>query len=134
MIGPKKTKYRTSFVRNITGIASKGIDIEYGEVGLISLDNAFLSPNQIEAARRVISHATKRSGKVWIRIFPDQPMTSKPSNVRMGSGKGAFKMNVAHVKPGRIMFELGGLDKTLAIDALTRAAKKLPVATKIIEK
>lgn len=134
MIAPKKTKYRSSFVRNIGGIATRGIDLEYGEVGIISLDNAFLTPNQIEAARRVISHATKRAGKVWIRIFPDQPMTAKPANVRMGSGKGPVSMHVAHVKPGRVMFEIGGIDKALATDALLRAAKKLPVATKIIEK
>lgn len=134
MIAPKKTKFRSSYVRNIDGVATRGITIEYGEVGLISLENAFLSPNQIEAARRVISHATKRAGKVWIRIFPDQPMTKKPANVRMGSGKGPVDRYVAHVKAGRVMFEIGGIDKVLASEALHRAAKKLPVATKIIEK
>jgi large subunit ribosomal protein L16 len=133
-MGPKKTKFRTSFVRNIEGNASKGINVEYGEFGLISLDNAFITPNQIEAARRVISHTTKRSGKVWIRIFNDQPMTAKPANVRMGSGKGPLKNYVAHVQPGRVMFEIGGINRDLAITALTKAAKKLPVHTKVIEK
>jgi large subunit ribosomal protein L16 len=134
MVAPKKTKFRTSYVRNVEGVASRGTTIQNGDLGLISLESKFLSPNQIEAARRVISHATKRAGKVWIRIFPDQPMTAKPANVRMGSGKGPIKEYVAHVKAGRVMFEISGISKELAIDALTRAAKKLPVATKIIEK
>lgn len=134
MPGPKKTKFRTSFIRYNEGSAQKGSDIEYGEVAIISLDNAFITANQIEAARRVISHTTKRSGKVWIRIFPDQPMTKKPANVRMGSGKGPLERYVATVKPGSVLFELGGLDKKLAILALIKAAKKLPVKVKVIEK
>jgi large subunit ribosomal protein L16 len=134
MIAPKKTKFRTAFVRNLDGIASRGTKLEYGEVGIISLGTDFITPNQIEAARRVISHVTKRTGKVWIRIFPDQPMTAKPANVRMGSGKGPLKHYVAPVHPGRVLFEIGGIDKALATDALFRAGKKLPVGTKIIEK
>ncbi|MFW5720018.1 MAG: 50S ribosomal protein L16 [Candidatus Dojkabacteria bacterium] len=133
MIAPKKTKYRTSFVRKVdNGKAAKGIDLQYGEVGIISLKNAFITPNQIEAARRVIAHTTKRSGKLWIRIFPDQPMTSKPANVRMGSGKGPLKEYVAHVRAGRVIFEIGGINRELASTALIKAAKKLPVPIKII--
>ncbi len=134
MIAPKKTKFRTAFVRKNKGLAKRGTDLEYGDVGLVSLDNAFLTPNQIEAARRVISHHTKRAGKVWIRIFPDQPITGKPANVRMGSGKGPLKHYVATVQPGRVLFEIGGIDKAIASNALMRAAKKLPVFTKLIEK
>jgi large subunit ribosomal protein L16 len=134
MIAPRKTKYRTPFLRYNRGIASKGTEIQYGELALVSLDNAFITPNQIEAARRVISATTKRAGRVWIRIFPDQPKTSKPANVRMGSGKGPIKHYVAAVKAGRVMFEIGGLNKALAHEALSKAAKKLPVHTSIIEK
>lgn len=134
MPGPKKTKFRTSFVRYNTGVAQKGNTIEYGEVAIISTDHAFITVNQIEAARRVISHTTKRAGKVWIRIFPDQPMTKKPANVRMGSGKGPLEKYVATIKPGSVLFEIGGIDKALATQALLKAAKKLPVLVKIIEK
>lgn len=134
MIAPKKTKYRTAFMRYNRGVASKGTELIYGEVGLIALDNSFITPNQIEAARRVIASTTKRAGKVWIRIFPDQPMTAKPSNVRMGSGKGPLKNYVAPVQAGRIIFEIGGIDRKLANLALTKAAKKLGIHTKVIEK
>lgn len=134
MIAPRKTKFRTTFVRYNRGVASKGTEIEYGDVALVSLDNNFITPNQIEAARRVIASTTKRSGKVWIRIFPDQPMTKKPANVRMGSGKGPLDKYVAPVQAGRIIFEIGGLNKEIARLALTKAAKKLPVHTTLIEK
>lgn len=134
MIAPRKTKFRTTFIRYNRGIASKGTDMEFGEVGLVALDNHFITPNQIEAARRVIASTTKRAGKVWIRIFPDQPMTKKPANVRMGSGKGPIDKYVAPVQAGKIMFEIGGISKDLATLALKKAAKKLPVHTRIIEK
>jgi large subunit ribosomal protein L16 len=134
MIAPKKTKFRSAFLRYNEGIAKKGTELVYGEVGIISLENAFITPNQIEAARRVIANTTKRTGKVWIRMFPDQPTTSKPANVRMGSGKGPVKNYVATVKPGKVMFEIGGIDKKLAALALTKAAKKLPIQIKLIEK
>lgn len=134
MQGPRKTKYRTTFVRYNTGVAQKGIDIEYGDVAIISLENAFITANQIEAARKVISHTTKRTGKVWIRIFPDQAMTKKPANVRMGSGKGPLDKYVATVQPGKVLFEIGGIDKALAEKALLKAAKKLPVNIKLIYK
>lgn len=134
MIAPRKTKFRASFVRNVGGVADRGTDLVYGEYGLITLENDFITPNQIEAARRMISHATKRSGKVWIRIFPDQPMTTKPANVRMGSGKGPVTHYVAHVKRGRVIFEIGGISKELAHEALRKGSRKLPVKTLIIEK
>jgi large subunit ribosomal protein L16 len=134
MIAPRKTKFRTTFVRYNRGIASKGTEIQYGEVALVAMDNAFITPNQIEAARRVIANTTKRAGKVWIRIFPDQPMTKKPANVRMGSGKGPIDKYVAPVQAGKIMFEIGGISKELASLALKKAAKKLSVHTRLIEK
>lgn len=134
MIAPKKTKFRTAFIRYNRGIATKGVELAYGEVGLVSLENTFITPNQIEAARRVIAAVTKRAGKVWIRIFPDQPMTTKPANVRMGSGKGPIKNYVAPVQAGKIVFEIGGIDRKLAALALTKAAKKLPIHTRLLEK
>lgn len=134
MVAPKKTKYRTAFIRYNRGVANKATELFYGEVGIISLDNGFITPNQIEAARRVIANTTKRAGKVWIRIFPDQPMTSKPANVRMGSGKGPLKHYVAPVQAGKVVFEIGGIDKALASLALKKASKKLGIHTKIIEK
>lgn len=134
MIAPRKTKFRTAFVRYNRGVATKGIELAYGEVGLVSQENAFITPNQIEAARRVIASTTKRAGKVWIRIFPDQPMTKKPANVRMGSGKGPIDKYVATVQGGKVIIEIGGINKELATLALVKAAKKLPIHTRIIEK
>lgn len=134
MVAPKKTKYRTTFLRYNRGMANKATDLFYGEVGLLALENAFITPNQIEAARRVISNTTKRAGKVWIRIFPDQIMTKKPANVRMGSGKGPGEKYVAPVQAGKVVFEIGGISKELASLALTKAAKKLPIHTRLIEK
>lgn len=134
MIAPKKTKYKSTFIRYNRGVANNGIDIEHGEVALVSLENTFMTPNQIEAARRVISNSTKRAGKVWIRVFPDQAMTQKAANVRMGSGKGPTTKYVAPVRSGKIIIEIGGLDRDLAITALTKASKKLGLKTKIIEK
>ena len=134
MIAPRKTKFRTSYLRYNRGDASKGTELIYGEVGLVVLENGFITPNQIEAARRVIANTTKRAGKVWIRIFPDQPMTKKPANVRMGSGKGPIDKYVAAVQAGKVVFEIGGIDKTLATLALTKAAKKLPLHYKLVDK
>lgn len=134
MYTPKKTKYRVSFVNLKKGKASRGISMEFGEVGLISTENTYITSRQIEAARKVISHTTKRTGKLWLRVFPDQTMTSKAANVRMGSGKGALSHYVAVIRKGRILFEVGGIDKELASLALTKAAKKLPMRTKLVEK
>lgn len=134
LLSPRKIKYRTSFLRRLRGVASSGNKVFYGDVGLISLENAFLTPNQIEAARKVISSTTKRSGKIWIRVFPDQPVTAKAANVRMGSGKGPLKGFWAGVKAGRVIFEVGGVDRDLACLALTKASKKLGIKTKLIYK
>lgn len=134
MLAPRKTKYRTAFVRYLRGISTSGNEIIYGDIALISLQNSFLTPNQIEAARKVISNTTKRSGKIWIRVFPDQPVTAKATNVRMGSGKGPLSGYVAPVKSGRIIFEIGGLNLELAKLALLKASKKLGIKTKIIYK
>lgn len=134
MLAPKKTKYRTSFVRYLKGVATSGNSIVYGDLALISMENSFLTPNQIEAARKVIANTTKRSGKIWIRVFPDQPITAKATNVRMGSGKGPLSGYVAPVKSGRIIFEIGGVNLDLAKLALTKASKKLGIKTKLIYK
>lgn len=134
MLAPRKTKYRTAFVRYLRGISTSGNEIIYGDIALISLQNSFLTPNQIEAARKVISNTSKRSGKIWIRVFPDQPVTAKATNVRMGSGKGPLSGYVAPVKSGRIIFEIGGLNLELAKLALIKASKKLGIKTKIIYK
>ncbi len=116
------------------GNATSGNTLAYGEFGLGSEDLAWVSARQIEAARRAITHHTQRGGRLWIRIFPDKPITKKPAEVRMGSGKGDVFEYVAIVKPGRIMFEIGGVTKELAHAALRLAAHKLSVKTKIIEK
>lgn len=134
MLSPRKTKFRNSFVRYVKGVAYDGNEVFYGDIGLISLENCFLTPNQIESARRVVSNTTKRSGKLWIRVFPDQPRTAKSANVRMGSGKGPLKDYVAAVKAGRVIFEIGGIDLSLAELALRKASKKLGIKTKVIYK
>ena len=116
------------------GIASGGTSLDFGEYGLKSLGRCWLTANQIEAARKAITHKTKRSGKLWIRVFPDKSITKKATGARMGGGKGEVAGFVAVIKPGRIIFELGGIDKDLAYQALTLATAKLPVKTKIIER
>ncbi len=119
---------------HMKGNATSGNTLSYGEYGLGSEDLAWVSARQIEAARRAITHHTQRGGRLWIRIFPDKPITKKPAEVRMGSGKGDVFEYVAIVKPGRIMFEIGGVTKELAHAALRLAAHKLSVKTRIIEK
>ncbi len=116
------------------GNAHSGTDITYGEFGLSAQELAWVSSRQIEAARRAITHHTQRGGRLWIRIFPDKPVTKKPAEVRMGSGKGDVHEYVAVVKPGRILFEMGGIPKDIAHQALRLAAHKLSVKTKIIGK
>lgn len=116
------------------GIAHAGTTISFGEYGLMSEEMAWVSSRQIEAARRAITHHTQRGGRLWIRIFPDKPITKKPAEVRMGSGKGDVHEYVAPVKAGRILFEMGGVTKELAQAALRLAAYKLPVKTKFVEK
>ena len=132
MLQPKRTKYRKQFKGRNRGVAQRGNKVSFGEYGLKSTACGAITARQIEASRRAATRTMKRGGKVWIRIFPDKPMTKKPAETRMGSGKGAVDHYVAVVKPGRIMFELGGVRSDLAIEALNRAAQKMPIKCKII--
>lgn len=132
MLMPKRVKYRKMMRGRMKGRASRGADIHFGELGLQSLEPGWVSARQIEAARRAIVRALRRRGKVWIRIFPDKPYTQKPAETRMGKGKGNVEYWVAVVKPGRVLFEVGGLPEDIAREALTRAAYKLSVKTRII--
>src|SRR4030042_2507330 len=122
MLQPKRVKYRMAFRGNRGGIATKGSLIEFGEFALKSMDSAGVSARQIEAARRTMTHYTKRGGRIWIRVFPDKPVSKKPPETRMGSGKGAVDHYVAVVKPGTILFEMGGIGKDVATEAMRRAA------------
>lgn len=132
MLAPKKTKYRKQFKGRVYGMAKGGATLNFGTYGLKSLDAARITSRQIEAARRAVTRHLKRSGRVWIRIFPDVPVSTKPAEVRMGSGKGAPEYWIARVKPGRIMFEVEGVDEELARRAFELASAKLPVHTKFV--
>jgi len=132
MLQPKRTKYRKQQKGRIKGLAWKGSSVSFGSFGLKSLDGGFITNRQIEAARIAMTRYMKREGKVWIRIFPDKPITAKPQEVRMGKGKGALDHWVAVVKPGTIMFELDGVPRDIAEEALRLAAQKLPVPTKTV--
>ena len=132
MLQPKKLKYRKQFRGRRRGIASRGTTLAFGDYGLKSRGRAWLTANQIEAARRAITHYTKRAGKVWIRVFPDKPVTAKPAGAKMGSGKGDVDRYVAVVTPGRILFELAGVPKEVAQEAMRRASTKLPFKTRFI--
>jgi large subunit ribosomal protein L16 len=132
MLQPKRTKYRKQQKGKIKGIAHRGSTISFGTYALKSLDSSFITNRQIEAARIAMTRHMKREGNVWIRIFPDKPITSKPLEVRMGKGKGALDHYVAIVKPGRIMFEIDGVTEIVAKEALRLAAQKMPVATKFV--
>jgi large subunit ribosomal protein L16 len=134
MLMPKRTKYRKMMRGRMTGKASRGATIVFGDVALQALEPAWISSRQIEAARRAITNYLKRGGKVWIRIFPDKPVTQKPAETRMGSGKGNPEFWVAVVKPGRIMFEVAGVPQERAEEALHRAAMKMPIKCKVISK
>ena len=127
MLMPKRTKYRKMMRGRMTGTASRGATIAFGEFGLQALEPAWVSSRQIEAARRAITNYLKRGGKVWIRIFPDKPVTQKPAETRMGSGKGNPEFWVAVVKPGRILFEIAGVPRERAEEALARAGMKMPM-------
>jgi len=134
MLEPRKEKYRKQFRGRMKGKSVRGSTLAFGDYGLKSLGRGWLTARQIEAARRAITHQTKRQGKVWIRVFPDKPVTKKPAGVRMGSGKGAVDHHVAVVTPGRIIFELAGVDEAMANEAIKRAGAKLPFKTKFIKK
>ena len=132
MLQPKRTKFRKMQKGRIKGLAHRGSTISFGSFGLKTTDEGFITSRQIESARVAMTRYMKREGKVWIRIFPDKPITSKPAEVRMGKGKGAPSHWVAVVKPGRIMFELDGVPMAVAQEALRLAAQKLPVRTKFV--
>ena len=132
MLQPKRTKYRKQQKGRIKGLAHRGSKVAFGTFGLKSLQMGRITSRQIEAARIAMTRHMKREGRVWIRIFPDKPITSKPLEVRMGKGKGALDHYVAAVKPGRIMFELDGVSFEVASEALRLAAQKLPVLTRVV--
>ena len=134
MLMPKRVKYRRVHRGHMTGKAYRGNKVTYGEFGLQALEPAWITSNQIEAARIAINRYCKRFGKVWIKIFPDKPVTAKPAETRMGSGKGSPEYWVAVVKPGRVMFELAGVDEKIAREAMRLAANKLPIKCKFVKK
>ena len=134
MLSPKRTKYRKAHKGRIHGVAKAGAELNFGSIGLKAIEPGRLTARQIEAARRAITRHSRRIGRVWIRIFPDVPVSQKPAEVRMGSGKGTPEFWVARVAPGRIMFELDGVPSDVARDALTLGAAKLPIRTKIVQR
>jgi len=134
MLQPKKQKYRKQFRGKRRGLAQRGSSIAFGEFGMKSLGRGWLKSNQIEAGRRAITNSLKRKGKVWIRVFPDKPVTSRPAGQRMGSGKGEISHYVMVVKPGRIIYEIGGVTKEVAIEALRKASDKMPFKTRMIDR
>jgi len=134
MLQPKKTKYRKAFKGRIHGAAKGGFSLNFGSYGLKTLEPERITARQIEAARRAITRQMKRQGRVWIRIFPDVPVSTKPAEVRMGSGKGAPEFWVARVHPGRIMFEIDGVPADVAERAFELAAAKLPIKTKVVKR
>jgi large subunit ribosomal protein L16 len=134
MLQPKRVKHRKQHRGKRRGIASTGNEVSFGEFGIQALEPGWITARQIESARRTITHQLKRGGKVWIRIFPDKSVTAKPAETRMGSGKGAPDHWVAVVRPGRVMFEIGGVREELAKEALRLAGHKLPVGTRFVVK
>jgi large subunit ribosomal protein L16 len=134
MLMPKRTKYRKQMRGRMTGCETRGAELHFGDFGLQSLEPVWINSRQIEAARRAMTRSIKRGGKVWIRVFPDKPITAKPAETRMGSGKGNPEYWVAVVKPGRVLFEMTGVERAVAVRALELAAQKLPMKVRIIEK
>jgi large subunit ribosomal protein L16 len=132
MLSPKRVKYRRVMRGRLTGKAYRGNKVAYGDFGLQSTEPCWITANQIEAARIAMTRYIKRGGQVWIKIFPDKPITEKPAETRMGSGKGSPEYWVAVVKPGRVMFEVGGVSEEVAREALRLAAHKLPIKTKVV--
>ena len=134
MLMPKRVKRRKQFRGSMSGKATRGNTITYGEYGIVALEPCWIKSNQIEAARIAMTRHIKRGGKVWIKIFPDKPVTAKPAETRMGSGKGTLEYWVAVVKPGRVMFEISGVSEEVAKEALRLATHKLPCKCKIVSK
>ena len=134
MLMPKRVKYRRVHRGRMTGRALRGNTINYGEFGLVAMDPAWITANQIEAARIAMTRFTKRGGQVWIKVFPDKPITEKPAETRMGSGKGSPEYWVAVVKPGKVLFEMGGVSEEDAREAMRLAMHKLPIKCKFVKK
>ncbi|HZJ77358.1 MAG TPA: 50S ribosomal protein L16 [Clostridia bacterium] len=134
MLLPKRVKYRKQQRGRMAGKATRGNKVNYGEYGLAALEPAWITSNQIEAARIAMTRYIKRGGQVWIKVFPDKPITEKPAETRMGSGKGAPEYWVAVVKPGKVLFEIAGVDKESAVEAMRLAANKLPIKCKFVTK
>src|SRR6056297_950276 len=134
MLQPKKTKFRKQFKGRIKGVAKGGMDLNFGQYGLKALEPERVTARQIEAARRAITRFMKRQGRVWIRIFPDVPVSKKPTEVRMGKGKGSPEYWAARVKPGRIMFEIDGVNEEIAREALRLGGAKLPIRTRVVQR
>lgn len=134
MLSPKRTKFRKAFKGRIHGLAKGGAELNFGTFGLKAVEPARITARQIESARRAITRHLKRAGRVWIRIFPDVPVTTKPAEVRMGSGKGSVEFWVARVKPGRIMFEVDGVAPELAEAAIALGAAKLPIKARFVQR
>lgn len=132
MMSPKRTKYRKAHKGRIHGVAKGGFELAFGSVGLKALEPERITARQIEAARRAITREMKRQGRIWIRVFPDVPVSKKPAEVRMGSGKGSVEYWACRIKPGRILFELDGIPKAVAESALRLGAAKLPIKTKMV--
>ena len=134
MLMPKRVKHRKQFRGTMAHKTSRGTTLTYGEFGIVATEPCWIRSNQIEAARIAMTRYIKRGGQVWIKIFPDKPVTTKPAETRMGSGKGTVEYWVAVVKPGRVMFEIGGVDETIAKEALRLATHKLPCKCKVVSK
>ncbi|MGP9821960.1 50S ribosomal protein L16 [Salinarimonas sp. NSM] len=134
MLQPKKTKFRKQFKGRIHGVAKGGTELNFGQYGLKAVEPERITARQIEAARRAITRQMKRQGRVWIRVFPDVPVTAKPTEVRMGKGKGSPEYWAARVKPGRIMFEIDGVPEDIAREAMRLAAAKLPIRTRFVQR
>jgi len=134
MLQPKRVKHRKQFRGKMRGLSQRGASVDFGEFGLKAMESNWITANQIEAARRAITHHVKRGGQIWIRVFPDKSVTMKPLEVRGGGGKGAVDHWVSVVRRGKVMFEVGGIKSDLAKEALGRAAAKLPMRTKIVSK
>ncbi|PSB21492.1 50S ribosomal protein L16 [Phormidesmis priestleyi ULC007] len=132
MLSPRRTKFRKQQRGRMRGMASRGSDLNFGDFGLQALEPSWITSRQIEAGRRAMTRYIRRGGKIWIRVFPDKPVTMRPAETRMGSGKGAPEFWVAVVKPGRIMFEIAGVTEEIAREAMRLAAFKLPIKTKFI--
>lgn len=134
MLAPKRVKFRKMHKGRMKGTSLRGAEVSYGEYGLKALEPGWVTSRQIEAARIAMTRYVKRGGKIWIRIFPDKPITKKPAETRMGSGKGSPEYWVAVIKPGRVLYEMGGVDESVAREAFRLAAYKLPLATKFISR